>query len=197
MIMKMKSIPFLATAISCVMMIACNNSETKNDEAGTTAPENNSAVQAASGGQMNVEDNSSGANIVKVAVGSNDHTILVKALQAADLVNAMSNNGPFTVFAPTNAAFDALPKGTLDDLMQPEKKDALTAILYHHVQVAVYKTENLHDGQVLTMFDGTPATIHVKDGKYSIDDANILASIPATNGIVHVIDKVLLPPVKK
>jgi len=194
--MKTKFVSLVIPVLSCALLIGCSNPESKNNDQEATPQAVGTSDQSPGGGQMNVKDDGSQPNIVKVAVGSKDHTTLVKALQTADLVNAMSNNGPFTVFAPTNAAFDALPKGTLEELMKPEKKDALTNILYHHVQVAVYKTENLHDGQVLTMFDGTPATIHVKDGKYSIDDANILASVPASNGIVHVIDKVLLPPAK-
>ena len=169
-----------------------------NNKAGETAATTTDESSASpSGGQSAVNDNESMPNVVKVAVGSKDHTTLVKAVQAADLVNALSNNGPFTVFAPTNAAFDALPAGTLDGLLKPESKDALANILYHHVQLSVYKTENLKDGQVLNMFDGTPCTFHVKDGKYMINDANILASVPAANGIVHVIDKVLLPPAGK
>ena len=169
-----------------------------NDKAGektpATATDNSAAI--APTGQANVSDNESAPNVVKVAINSKDHTTLVKAVQAADLVNALSNNGPFTVFAPTNAAFDALPKGTLDELVKPENKAKLQDILYHNVQVAVYKTENLTDGQVITMFDGTPETIHIKDGKYKIGDANILGSVLASNGIVHVTDKVLLPSSK-
>ena len=142
---------------------------------------------------MNVSDDVSQQNVVKVAVGSKDHTTLVKAVQAADLVNALSNNGPFTVFAPTNAAFDALPAGTVEDLLKPEKKDALTDILQYHVFVGVLNLENLQDGQTVGMVNGSNATIHVKDGEYMINDANIIASVPASNGIVHVIDKVIMP----
>jgi uncharacterized surface protein with fasciclin (FAS1) repeats len=167
---------------------SCNTNKADNAAAAT---DNSSAVIPA--GQSDVSDNESAANVVKVAVNSKDHSTLVKAVQAADLVNALSNNGPFTVFAPTNAAFDALPAGTVEELLKPENKDKLSDILYHNVQVAVYKTENLVDGQVITMFDGTPETIHIKDGKYMIGDANILGSVMASNGIVHVTDKVLLP----
>ena len=85
------------------------------------------------GGQENVNDTISQKDVVKVAVGSKDHTTLVAALKQADLVTSLSNAGPFTVFAPTNAAFDALPKGTVDDLMKPEKKEDLQNILQYHV----------------------------------------------------------------
>jgi uncharacterized surface protein with fasciclin (FAS1) repeats len=183
----------IAIATGIIFLAACSG----NTENTSTSTDNSATAEATpAGGQMAVSDDVSQMNVVKVAVGSKDHTTLVAAVQAADLVNALSNNGPFTVFAPVNAAFDALPAGTVDNLLKPENKDALANILYHHVQLSVYKTDMMKDEQVLTMFDGTPCTFHVKDGKYMINDANILASVPASNGIVHVIDKVLLPPTK-
>ncbi len=133
-------------------------------------------------------------NIVSIAVGSKDHTTLVAALKAADYVTSVSNAGPFTVFAPTNAAFEKLPKGTVEGLLVPEKLDDLKRILKFHVMTSVYKTSDLKDGQSVAMANGAKATIHLVNGKYSINDANIVASIPASNGIVHVIDGVLLPP---
>lgn len=174
--------------ISCSQPAKQNVAAGNNDAAATIAP--------TSGGQMDVKDDASSPNVVKVAIGSKDHTTLVAAVQAADLVNALSNNGPFTVFAPTNAAFDALPAGTVDGLLKPEKKEALADILQYHVYVGVLNTDLLQDGQVLEMVSGGKATIHVKDGKYMINDANIVASVPASNGIVHVIDKVIFAPAK-
>jgi len=191
--MKIK-ICYLAFVAATLSLGACSDSAKENPAA---SPENASASAAsATGGQMDVKDDESNPNVVKVAVNSKDHTTLVAAVKAADLVNALSNNGPFTVFAPTNAAFDALPAGTVDGLLKPEKKDALADILQYHVYVGVLKTENLQDGQVLGMVNGGNATIHIKDGKYMINDANIIASVPASNGIVHVIDKVILPNAK-
>lgn len=148
------------------------------------------------GGQSNVKDDVSEKDVVKIAAGSPDHTTLVAALKAAELIDVLSNAGPFTVFAPTNAAFDKLPAGTLDDLLKPENKQKLTDILQHHVAVAVYSTDILQDGQVLNMVDGTNAKIIKKDGVIMIDKGKISASIKATNGIVHVIDEVVLPPSK-
>ena len=134
-------------------------------------------------GQSGVQDDVSARNVVQVAVSSPDHTTLVKAVQAAGLVDALSNAGPFTVFAPTNAAFGALPAGTVENLLKPENKDALVNILQYHVIVGVY--------------NGDPITMSVKDGKVMINGkATIVASIPAANGVVHVIDAVLLPPTK-
>lgn len=136
-------------------------------------------------------------NVVQVAAGSKDHTTLVAAVQAAALVDVLSNPGPFTVFAPTNAAFDKLPAGTVESLLKPENKGTLENILEYHVFVGVLKPNMLTDGRDLGQANGDHATIAVKNGKTSINGANIIASIPAANGIVHVIDAVILPPAKK
>ena len=135
-------------------------------------------------------------NIVSIASNSKDHTTLVTALKAADYVPSVANAGPLTVFAPTNAAFDKLPKGTVEGLLKPEKQDELKEILKYHVTTSVYETKDMKDGDTLSMANGAKVTLHVKDGKAMINDANIVASIPASNGIVHVIDGVLLPPAK-
>ena len=140
-----------------------------------------------------MQDDQSQKNVVGVAVGSADHSTLVTAVKAAELVDALSNAGPFTVFAPTNAAFDALPTGTVEGLLEPEKKSDLQDILQYHVAVGVFKPDMLRDGQSLGMVNGSNARITVKDGKVMINDATVLASVPASNGIVHVIDKVILP----
>lgn len=145
------------------------------------------------GGMASIKDDKSPKTIVGVAQGSKDHTTLVAAVQAAGLVDALANPGPFTVFAPTNAAFDKLPKGTVEELVKPEKKGDLEEVLYHHVIVGVRKLEDFKDGEKVTMFNGGSVTIAVKDGKLSIDGANVIASVPASNGIVHVIDGVLVP----
>jgi uncharacterized surface protein with fasciclin (FAS1) repeats len=171
---------------------SCNNDkpateQSSADDAATTA-----------GGQEAVKDDESAKDVVKVAVGSKDHTTLVAALKQAELVTALSNAGPFTVFAPTNAAFDKLPAGTVEGLMKNDKKDDLQNILQYHVAVAVYKTETMKDGQIIGQANGDNITLSVKDGKVMVNGtANIIVSIPASNGIIHVIDAVLLPPVKK
>ena len=132
-------------------------------------------------------------NVVGIAVGSADHSTLVTAVTAAELVDALSNAGPFTVFAPTNAAFAALPAGTVEGLLKPEKKADLQTVLQYHVFVGVLKAEQLRDGQSIGMVDGGNVKVTMKDGKVMINDATIIGSVPASNGIVHVIDKVLLP----
>jgi uncharacterized surface protein with fasciclin (FAS1) repeats len=188
--MKITKLISIAGSMAIMIMASCNSGSETSPEATTET----TASTADMAGQSAVNDDSSQPNVVKVAVNSKDHTTLVAAVQAADLVNALSNNGPFTVFAPTNAAFEALPEGTVEGLLKPESKDALADILQYHVFVAVLQTENLSEGQVLNMVNGGNATIHIKDGVYYINDAKILASVPASNGIVHVIDKVILPP---
>ena len=133
-------------------------------------------------------------DVVDIAVGSKDHTTLVTALKAADYVVSLKNPGPFTVFAPTNAAFDKLPPGTVESLLKPENKEKLTNILKYHVTVSTYKVQDLKDGMKLGMANGKSAAVSNKDGKVTINNANIVASIRVSNGIVHVVDAVLLPP---
>lgn len=191
--MKSRTLQLSILTLSLSLLFSCSGGDTSQN-AGTQATDN--ASQESIAQQADVKDDLSQPNVVKVAIGSKDHTTLVAAVQAADLVNALSNNGPFTVFAPTNAAFDALPAGTVDGLLKPENKNKLADILQYHVFVGVLTTDRLQDGQVLGMVDGSNATIHIKDGKYMINDAVIVASVSASNGIVQVIDKVLLPSTK-
>ncbi|MCP9770654.1 fasciclin domain-containing protein [Lacihabitans sp. LS3-19] len=148
---------------------------------------------AVSAGQEAVVDDVSQKDVVKVAVGSADHTTLVAAVKAADLVTSLSNAGPFTVFAPTNAAFDKLPKGTVEDLLKTENKSKLETILQHHVMTSALAADFFQDGQTMGMVDGTNVTFTVKDDGTYIDGNKILGSVKASNGWVHVIDTVLLP----
>ena len=180
----------LILAIFLVNSSSCNTSSTTEEsQAAGTNP--------TPGGIENVNDSVSQKDVVKIAVGSKDHTTLVAALKQAELVTALSNAGPFTVFAPTNAAFDALPKGTLDDLMKPEKKEDLRNILQYHVTLAAQKAESFQDGQTLGMVNGDNITVSIKDGQVTLNNkVHIVASVPASNGIVHIIDGVLLPPSK-
>ena len=184
----MKRIWIFLFAIIVMASFSCQNAGEENKVA------TESGQQAPLTGQSGVVDDVSQKNIVQVAVGSPDHTTLVTAVKAAELVDALSNAGPFTVFAPTNEAFGKLPAGTVDDLLKPEKMEALQNILQYHVTIAVFKAEDLKDGQVLGQVNGDNITIVMKDGKPTVNGANILASIPASNGLIHVIDQVLLPP---
>ena len=152
-----------------------------------------SAVVSGGAGQSAVRDEDSQPDVVKVAVGSKDHTTLVVALKAADLVNSLSNAGPFTVFAPTNAAFDKLPPGTVDDLLKPENKSKLAGILQHHVMTSALDLDYFEDGQSVGMVDGKRETFTRKDGAAYLGNAKVIASVRASNGWVHVIDGVLVP----
>lgn len=135
-------------------------------------------------------------NIVSIAAASPDHTTLVAAVEAAEYVTSLSNPGPLTVFAPTNAAFDKLPAGTVAELLTPEKIDDLRYILKYHAATSVHDLSNLKDGQTLAMANGAKVEIRIHEGTLMVNDAHVLASIRASNGIVHVIDTVLLPPAR-
>jgi uncharacterized surface protein with fasciclin (FAS1) repeats len=186
----MRRILTASSLIYCCVFMSCNSNTDQNKTATTESTTAETSV-----GQSGVKDDQSQKNVVQVAIGSKDHTTLVTALKTAGLVDVLSNTGPFTVFAPTNAAFDKLPAGTVENLLKPEKKDDLTDILQYHVSVGVFKTDMFTDGQVIGQVNGGNITITKKDGKIMVNGtATIIASIPASNGIIHVIDGVLLPP---
>ena len=135
-------------------------------------------------------------SIVEIATGNDNFTTLVAALQAADLVDALSGDGPFTVFAPTNDAFAALPAGTVESLLEPENKDQLTAILTYHVLGTELFAEGTPEGTYeLETLQGSTVTVVVDShGAVTVDGASVTtADIDATNGVVHVIDAVILP----
>lgn len=187
----MKTLPgYLALFAALTFALpACGPADAVDTATDTTASSNTNGS-----GQSGVVDDESQKNVVQVAVGSADHTTLVTAIKAAELVDVLSNAGPFTVFAPTNDAFAKLPAGTVEGLLKPEKKVDLSDILQYHVFVGGLKLENMQDGQVFNMVNGGNITVGVKDGKYTVNGANIVATVPASNGVIYVIDNVLLPP---
>jgi uncharacterized surface protein with fasciclin (FAS1) repeats len=135
-------------------------------------------------------------NIVEIASANKDFTTLVTAIKAAGLVETLSGKGPFTVFAPTNDAFAKLPKGTVEDLLKPANKAKLTAILtYHVVGAKVLAADAIKmDGKSAKTVNGQEIAIKVKDGKVMVNDATVTtADIVGSNGVIHVIDSVLLP----
>lgn len=133
-------------------------------------------------------------NIVELAVGTESLSTLVTAVKAAGLVETLAGEGPFTVFAPTNEAFAALPDGTLDMLLKPENKDKLIDVLTYHVVAAKVMSTDLSDGQTASTVQGEDIKVDLTEG-VQINDANVSAAdIKASNGVVHVIDKVILPP---
>lgn len=181
------SIRLLCIAILAIALFQCSGQQQPE---GAVVSE---ATAAAKGGQSMVKDDVSQKNIVGVAAASPDHTTLVKAVTAAELLDVLSNAGPFTVFAPTDEAFAKLPAGTLDDLLKPENKAKLQDILQYHVTTSMLRADFFRDGQSLGMANGGKATMTVQDGKVQINGANIVATVPASNGLIHVIDAVLLP----
>ena len=180
-----------------LLLIACFVAVFGCKQASETATEASTETTETQGmGQSGVKDETSAPNIVQVASGSKDHTTLVAAVKAAGLADSLSNAGPFTVFAPTNAAFDKLPAGTVEGLLEPEKKDDLENILGYHTYVGTLKTEYMNDNQEFDMVFGGKVKITKKDGKTFVNGSEIVASIPTSNGIIHVIGDVLLPPTK-
>ena len=132
--------------------------------------------------------------IVEIAVGNPDFSTLVAALQAAGLVEALSGEGPFTVFAPTNEAFAQLPAGTLETLLLPENKDKLVAILTYHVVPGDVMAAEVVTLTEATSLEGDTIAITASDAGVKVDSANVTATdIEASNGVIHVIDAVILP----
>jgi uncharacterized surface protein with fasciclin (FAS1) repeats len=190
----MKTFTRLFAICILALMISCNQGTETKSESITTTPDATSVA----GGQENVKDNDSQKDVVKVAMGSKDHTTLVAALKQAELVTSLSNAGPFTVFAPTNEAFNKLPAGTVDGLMKDDKKEDLQNILQYHVFMSALTPGSFTDGQTLGMVNGDEVTVSVKDGKTMLNNsATIIGTVPASNGVIYVIDGVLLPPAKK
>ena len=138
-------------------------------------------------------------NIVENAVNSKDHTTLVAAVKAAGLVDTLQSKGPFTVFAPTNAAFGKLPAGTVDTLVKPENKATLTKILTYHVVSGKLEAASLTEGKKLKTVEGEELTVKLKDGKVWIVDAKggtsmvTISNVNQSNGVIHVVDTVLMP----
>ena len=180
---------FVALAYSC---------KNENKDASTTSTDSNTEnASTEKTGQAFIEDDGSAPNVLQIAIGSEAHSTLVAAVQAAELENALVNAGPLMVFAPTNEAFAALPEGTVENLLKPENKEALANILKYHVTPGNYSKDFLKKFKKLGQANNGYVQVEVVDGEPIIGGAKILASIPAGNGIVHVIDKVLLPPTQE
>lgn len=134
------------------------------------------------------------ADIVDTAVANGNFTTLAAALEAAGLVETLKGEGPFTVFAPTDAAFAALPAGTVEDLLKPENKDQLTAILTYHVVPGAVMSSDLTEGMTATTVNGKDITITLEGGPKVNGAVISTPDVAASNGVIHVIDSVILPP---
>ncbi|MBB3191476.1 fasciclin domain-containing protein [Halomonas cerina] len=134
------------------------------------------------------------ADIVDTAVEAGQFETLVAAVQAADLVETLKGEGPFTVFAPTDEAFAALPEGTVEDLLKPENQDTLRAVLTYHVVPGKIMAEDAMAADSATTVQGQDLTITTMDGSVMVNDATVIqADVEASNGVIHVIDGVLMP----
>ncbi|WP_238389944.1 fasciclin domain-containing protein [Arenibacter aquaticus] len=173
------------------VLFSCKN-EAKTETTPTQQKAGTEEVQKQ--GQAFIKEDGSTPNVLQIAIGSPDHTTLVAAVQAAELENVLVNAGPLMVFAPTNEAFAALPEGTVEDLLKPENKDALANILKYHVTAGNYSKEFLMKFKKLGQANDQSVTVEVVGDEVLVGGAKILASVPAGNGIVHVVDKVMLPP---
>jgi uncharacterized surface protein with fasciclin (FAS1) repeats len=149
--------------------------------------------EVAHAGQSAVRDDDSRKNIVQTAVASPDHKTLVAALKAAEYVDALSNAGPFTVFAPTDDAFAKLPEGTLDDLVKPENKLKLQDILEYHVYVGVIRESMVNGTMNLNQVNGKNVSFSKSGDKLQVNGANVIATVETSNGIIYVVDAVLIP----
>lgn len=148
-------------------------------------------------GQASVVDDVSAKNILQVAIGSKDHSTLVAAVQAANIEHVLVNAGPLTVFAPVNAAFDALPEGTVDNLLKPENKGQLAEILSRHAAPGSFNIDGLKKeakkGRKIYTATGDYLEVKVEGEEITVAGAKILASVQTSNGIINVVDKVILP----
>ena len=188
----MKSnIKLFISALFVLLIFNCKNEANNNTES------NNVEESTERTGQAFLTDDEGTPNCLQIAIGSPDHKTLVAAVQAAQVENALVNVGPLTVFAPTDAAFAELPEGTVENLIKPENKGTLSDILKYHVTPGNLSTTILTKLPKLGQANNQYIKIEVIDGKPVIGGANIIASVKAGNGIVHVIDKVLLPPTKE
>jgi uncharacterized surface protein with fasciclin (FAS1) repeats len=197
---------FLTLAMGIALLSfasACNSSKPEGDtDTAMTMTDTSTMASSADTAAMHTQEGVmvGGAlmvptkNIVENAAESKDHTTLVAAVKAAGLAEVLSGTGPFTVFAPTNAAFDKLPAGTVDKLLKPEMKKDLAAALTYHVVAGKYKAADLKNGLELTTVQGQKIKFTEKDGQWFVNDAKItITDAVSSNGVTHVIDTVLMP----
>lgn len=174
-----------------LLLIACSSNQESSQE--TSDEKTDSHPQ----GQASVVDDVSDPNILQVAISSEPHSTLVAAVQAAQIEHVLVNAGPLTVFAPVNAAFDALPAGTVETLLKPENKSDLATILTRHAAPGSYDIEALkkeaRKGRKLYMATGDYLEVVVDGDDVTVGGAKIVGTVPTSNGIIHVIETVILP----
>lgn len=182
--LTMRRISFILLCIG--LLTQCNAPAPSSDTGGFDTPTLK--------GQSGVVDELSEKNILQIAASSPDHTTLASAVMAAGLQDVLTNAGPLTVFAPNNEAFENLPEGVLDDLLKPENKETLAHIITFHAAPGNYFGNNIKGVMGIGQATGDKVDVKTVDGKTTVNGANVLGSVKASNGYVHVIDAVLLPP---
>ena len=182
-----------AAAVAAALVFTGCSSGSDEDTAAEATPTAEATEEAMEEEMEEAEATGEPATIVEVAAGNEDFSTLVAAIEAGDLVETLSGDGPFTVFAPTNEAFEALPEGVLDALLLEENQDTLVKILTYHVVPDEVFSADIADGDVATV-EGQTVTLSTTDG-VTVNEATVVtADIEASNGVIHVIDAVLLPP---
>ena len=180
---------FLVT-VGMIFLISCGGNQ------GESAVESSTAVSHPRG-QASVEDDVSDKNILQVALSSEAHTTLVAGVKAAEIEHVLVNAGPLTVFAPVNDAFEALPEGTLETLLKPENKSDLATIITRHAAPGSYNPEALKKeaskGRKLYMATGDYLEVVVNGDDITVGGAKVIGSIQTSNGVINVVDKVILP----
>ena len=182
---------------SALLLFGCNTNEQATESTETMT--DNTDMMATEDTMTTDDAMTAGSkDIVALASETPSLSTLVQALQAADLVGALQGAGPYTVFAPTNEAFAALPAGTLDNLLKPENKQQLADILKYHVVEGNVKSTDLTNNMSAKTLNGADLKVMLNGSNVMINDANVtMADVAASNGVVHVIDKVILPPSAK
>ena len=180
----------IACSVIVLSVTGCSN---VNNGADDSRP-----VESASPkGQASVVDNESAQNILQVAASSADHTTLVAAVEAAQIEHILVNAGPLTVFAPNNAAFGKLPAGTVESLLKPENKKQLSTILTRHAAPGSYDPDALRGlaekGRTIYMATGDYLAVTIEGGDVYVNGCQVIASIKTSNGIINVVDQVILP----
>ncbi|WP_442794663.1 fasciclin domain-containing protein [Pelobium manganitolerans] len=192
-----KTLSLVALAIS-IWCLACNNSSTNNSASSAVdAPTSDSAnyvSTADSGVMVGAAMMVPQKTIVQNLVGSSAHSVLLTAIKKANLEETLAGKGPFTIFAPSNTAFNNLPNGKLEDLLKPENKSELSKLLTNHIVSGNYKTADLKDGMELQSLAGNILKVSVKDGLVKVNNVKIsLADAISSNGVIHVVDALLQP----
>jgi len=182
-------ITFRVSIYALIVLFGFTSCNTQPDSSGTAGVD-----QSKLKGQSGVQDDVSEKNILQVAINSPDHSTLVAGVLAASLEDVLTNAGPLTVFAPTNEAFANLPEGVLEDLLKPENKGTLANIITFHAAPGSYGENNIKGVMGIGQATGDKVEVTMKDGATYVNGAKVLGTVKASNGYVHVIDAVLLPP---